>query len=187
MSSRARPWPPTTTVWVEKLVPSGLQGSELLEAERVMSKLVRLSVWKGGDPQKNLNTGNPQSQAGTRSVSRLLSKPNREISNSPCQSKKASATFDRHKWSKNEYETASELTAEPSPCGLHASMFLMTLLNQGTPEQHQLVLEGREVRDYQMLRSTRVGSWLQCRRSRSVRLSDDTSTRAGSWLQCHRS
>ena len=37
----------------------------------------------------------------------------------------------RHKWTQDEFMTANELISEPGPYGLHASMFLITLRDQG--------------------------------------------------------
>ena len=45
-------------------------------------------------------------------------------------------------------EMASELISEPGPYGLHSSMFLTTLRDQGTPEQHKLFLEKAEKYEY---------------------------------------
>lgn len=47
----------------------------------------------------------------------------------------------KHQWTQDEYEDANELISEPTPYGLHASMFLKTLEEQGTPAQHKLFLE----------------------------------------------
>lgn len=54
----------------------------------------------------------------------------------------------KHKWTKEEYNAANELIAEPTPYGLHASMFLVTLREQGTPEQHEKFLKKAENYEY---------------------------------------
>jgi acyl-CoA oxidase len=50
----------------------------------------------------------------------------------------------QHKWDRDDYMTADSLISEPGPYGLHASMYLTTLRDQGTPEQHKLFLEPAE-------------------------------------------
>ncbi|PQE17670.1 acyl- oxidase protein [Rutstroemia sp. NJR-2017a BVV2] len=46
----------------------------------------------------------------------------------------------KHNWTRDEYHVANELISEPGPYGLHASMYLTTLRDQGTPEQQKLFL-----------------------------------------------
>ncbi|KAI1843192.1 hypothetical protein JX265_012236 [Neoarthrinium moseri] len=47
----------------------------------------------------------------------------------------------KHNWTQDDYVVANDLLSEPTPYGLHATMFLVTLREQGTPEQHKLFLE----------------------------------------------
>jgi acyl-CoA oxidase len=53
-----------------------------------------------------------------------------------------------HNWSKEEYKVASNIAGEPTVYGLHDSMWLVTLREQGTPEQHKLFLEKAERAEY---------------------------------------
>ncbi|OAX83477.1 hypothetical protein ACJ72_02164 [Emergomyces africanus] len=50
----------------------------------------------------------------------------------------------QYNWTFDEFVTANDLLGEPTPYGLHASMFLVTLRNQTTPEQMKLFLEPAE-------------------------------------------
>ena len=47
----------------------------------------------------------------------------------------------KHNWTEEEYFIANELINEPTVYALHAGMFLKTIKEQGTPEQHKLFLE----------------------------------------------
>merc|ERR1712169_89676 len=50
----------------------------------------------------------------------------------------------KHNWTREEFQAANELISEPGPYGLHESMFLITLRDQGTPEQHERFLRNAE-------------------------------------------
>jgi acyl-CoA oxidase len=126
-----------TPQWVKDLKPSPPQGSDLLVAERQKSKV---SVEK-------LSTF-------------LFTKEVLERQDRILKILQAEKIFDK---SQNyfEYMCANELISEPTPYGLHASMYLVcmnepfhdqmltrllqtTLRDQGTPEQHKLFLEPAE-------------------------------------------
>lgn len=47
-------------------------------------------------------------------------------------------------WGMDERAVANELISEPLPYGLHESMFLITLRDQGSPEQHKKYLKPAE-------------------------------------------
>ena len=54
----------------------------------------------------------------------------------------------KHAWSDDEYQIAADLVGEPDPYGLHASLFLVTLREQGTKDQHELFLDKAERWEY---------------------------------------
>ena len=53
-----------------------------------------------------------------------------------------------HCWSEDDYQIAADLISEPDPYGLHASLFLVTLREQGSPEQHNKFLAKAECWEY---------------------------------------
>ena len=54
----------------------------------------------------------------------------------------------QYAWSDDDYQIAADLIGEPDPYGLHASLFLLTLRSQGSPEQHEQFLEKAEQWEY---------------------------------------
>ncbi|MCJ1465739.1 fatty-acyl coenzyme A oxidase [Pseudocyphellaria aurata] len=64
------------------------------------------------------------------------------------RAKRLQQISDHQQWSKEDHQIALELISESGPYGLHRSMFLITLREQGTPEQHKLVLEKAEKYEY---------------------------------------
>lgn len=138
--------PPPNPDWVKALTPSGPQGSELLEQERaksdvnvdqladflftseVLKRNVKILQILQSDPvfDKTLNYFRGRQDRLEAALARA--KALRRLSV-------------KHQWSQDEYEAANDLISEPTPYGLHASMFLKTLEEQGTPAQHKLFLE----------------------------------------------
>ena len=51
-------------------------------------------------------------------------------------------------WSDDDYQIAADLISEPDPYGLHASLFLVTLREQGATQQHEKFLEKAENWEY---------------------------------------
>ncbi|MCJ1272696.1 fatty-acyl coenzyme A oxidase [Puttea exsequens] len=54
----------------------------------------------------------------------------------------------KHAWSDDDYQTAADLIGESDPYGLHASLFLVTLRQQGAEEQHRRFLDKAERWEY---------------------------------------
>ena len=54
----------------------------------------------------------------------------------------------KHAWSDDDYQIAADLISEPDPYGLHASLFLVTLREQGAKEQHKQFLDKAERWEY---------------------------------------
>jgi acyl-CoA oxidase len=54
----------------------------------------------------------------------------------------------KHGWDMNDKSTANELISEPGPYGLHESMFLITLRDQGNAEQHEKFLKPAQNYEY---------------------------------------
>ncbi|KEF52816.1 acyl-CoA oxidase [Exophiala aquamarina CBS 119918] len=140
---------PSNPEWVKALEPSGPQGSELLAQERAKSDL-------NVDQLAEFMFTKEILQRNERILNILLAEPvfdksqnyfrgrNARIEAALARGKRLQQLQVQHKWSKDEFETANSLISEPTPYGLHASMFLVTLREQGTPEQHKLFLEKAE-------------------------------------------
>ncbi|RKF53845.1 Peroxisomal acyl-coenzyme A oxidase 1 [Erysiphe neolycopersici] len=135
-----------TPQWVKDLVPSSPQGSELLQAERKGSNL---SV-------KNLSNFLFTAETLIRrqeilkilQAEKVFDKSQNYFDGRVDRFKRALARSKRlrqleleHKWTRQHLSDAADLISEPGPYGLHATMFLTTLRDQGTPEQHKLFLE----------------------------------------------
>ena len=54
----------------------------------------------------------------------------------------------KHGWEMNDKSIANELISEPGPYGLHESMFLITLRDQGNAEQHEKFLKPAQNYEY---------------------------------------
>ncbi|EXJ77357.1 acyl-CoA oxidase [Capronia epimyces CBS 606.96] len=140
---------PSNPDWVKALKPSGPQGSELLAQERAKSSL-------NVDQLADFLFTRQVLERNERILKILQAEPvfdksqnyfrGREarIEAALARGKRLQQLSVQHKWSKEEFQTANDLVSEPTPYGLHASMFLVTLREQGTPEQHKLFLERAE-------------------------------------------
>ena len=135
--------------WVKKLTPSNPQGSELLRDERSKSSLPveklsdflftreylekKARILKVLEPEKVFD----------KSENYFLGRLER-FQAALARAKRLQQLTIKNKWSKDDFEMATELISEPGPYGLHATMFLVTLRDQGTSEQHKLFLEKAE-------------------------------------------
>ncbi|TDZ16518.1 Peroxisomal acyl-coenzyme A oxidase 1 [Colletotrichum orbiculare MAFF 240422] len=140
---------PTSPDWVKKLQPSGPQGTELLAQERAKSSL-------NVDQLATFMFTNEALERNERILNILKREPvfdktqnyfrgrSTRIEASLARGKRLFQLTKEHNWSKEDYQVANDLISEPTPYGLHATMFLVTLREQGTPEQHKLFLEPAE-------------------------------------------
>ncbi len=140
---------PSNPEWVKALKPAGPQGSELLEQERAKSSL-------NVDQLADYMFTRDILQRNERLLKILQAEPvfdksqnyfrgrTSRIEAALARGKRLQQLQVKHKWSKDEFQAANELISEPTPYGLHASMFLVTLREQGTPEQQKLFLEKAE-------------------------------------------
>ncbi|KAH7123451.1 hypothetical protein B0J13DRAFT_455720 [Dactylonectria estremocensis] len=138
--------PPPNPDWVKALKPSGPQGSELLAQERAKSDL-------NVDQLATFLFTNEVLQRNARILEILLSDPvfdksqnyfrgrQDRLEAALARGKALRRLSVKHQWSDEEYEAANDLISEPTPYGLHATMFLKTLEEQGSPAQHKLFLE----------------------------------------------
>ena len=116
--------------WVKHLKPSGPQGTELLKAEREQSNLPveRLSTFlftnEVLDRQQKILEILRSEDVFDKSQNYFRGRQERFIT-ALARQKRLQQLSVQHKWSGDEYLTATELISEPGPYGLHVSMFLV--------------------------------------------------------------
>ncbi|KAL8953195.1 MAG: hypothetical protein Q9222_000930 [Ikaeria aurantiellina] len=139
--------------WVKELRPSDPQGSDLLQQERDRSNLPieKLSeflftkeVLARQDRILDILTSE---KVFDKSQNYFDGRVDR-FKTALARQKRLQQISVKHNWSRDEYQMASELISEPGPYGLHVSMFLITLRDQGTEEQHRLFLDKAERYEY---------------------------------------
>jgi len=135
--------------WVQKLVPSAPNGADLLAAERSGSNVevakltdllhTRANIERNERIEKIISAQPVFDKTELLSMGRVD-----RVQRSLARGKELKRLAKQHNWSKEEYKIASTLAGEPTVYGLHDSMFLVTLREQGTPEQHKIFLEKAE-------------------------------------------
>lgn len=117
--------------WVKALKPSGPQGSELLAQERAQSnvdveKLSELIHTKEDleRQQKMLEILQPE-KVFDKSQNHSLGRVER-LQRSLGKAKRLQQLAEKYQWSMEELHAANDLIGEPTPYGLHASMFLVS-------------------------------------------------------------
>ncbi|KAF2759484.1 acyl-CoA oxidase [Pseudovirgaria hyperparasitica] len=145
--------PPPPPEWVKKLTPSGPQGSELLKQERGRSNLPveELSTFLFGNEarerKQRILKVLESDEAFDKSQNYFAGRVDR-FETALARAKRLAQISAKNNWSYDEHYTAVDLISEPGPYGLHDSMFLKTLQEQGTPEQHKLFLEKARKYEY---------------------------------------
>lgn len=145
--------PPPNPDWVQALKPSGMQGPELLQQERSKSNIDHDRLAKFLFTQEKLDSDAKilkilQSHQVFDKSSNYFNGRTERIKAALARGKKLRQLSIEHNWTADEYVTANSLIGEPTPYGLHEHMFLKTLQEQGTPEQHKLFLEKAENYEY---------------------------------------
>lgn len=172
--------------WVKALKPAGPQGSELLQKERAQSNVnvERLSellhTKETLERQRSMLALLQPEKVFDKSQNHTLGRVER-LQRSLGKAKRLQQLAEQHKWSMEELHAANDLIGEPTPYGLHASMFLvsestsarMTSLTRwcpkgdspGTrdPRAAQAVPRTRpEIRNNRLLRPDRARSRIEC-------------------------
>ena len=132
--------------WVRDLKPTGPQGSELLEQERKASNVNvdQLSTFlhtKEGLERKRRVLKTLQSEKVFDKSQNYFAGRIDRFETALARAKKLTQLQGKHNWSQEERQNANELISEPGPYGLHESMFLITLRDQGNSEQHEKFLK----------------------------------------------
>jgi acyl-CoA oxidase len=122
---------PSNPSWVKALKPSGPQGSDILKEERSRSnldvdRLANFMFTKDVlDRNQRLLKILEAEQVFDKSQNYFRGR-NERIEVALARGKRLRQLSVKHKWSKEDYQVANELISEPTPYGLHASMFLVS-------------------------------------------------------------
>lgn len=116
--------------WVKKLTPAGPQGSELLKHERDQSnisvdKLAELLHTKEVlERQDRILSLIQHEEVFDKSQNHSLGRVER-VKKALARAKRLEQLKRQHNWSEDDFLMANNLISEPTPYGLHASMFLV--------------------------------------------------------------
>ena len=138
--------PPPPPAWVKALKPANPQGSELLAHERAQSNIEvdkladyvntpefldrRAKLVSILEPDPIFDKSQMHSMGRVERITRAFSK-----------GKRLQQLSVKHNWDYTDYAIAIDLIGEPTPYGLHATMFFIALRDQTTPEQQKLWYE----------------------------------------------
>ena len=130
---------------MNKLKPSGPQGSELLEQERAQSNVPvkRLSEFLFSKEvlarQERVLNILKREKVFNKSQNYFDGREAR-FQTALARAKRMRQLAVQHHWSQDEYMMASELISEPGPYGLHASMFLVRLHSYVLSCYHRILI-----------------------------------------------
>ena len=116
--------------WVAELRPSGPQGAELLCQERAQSNIpvTKLSEFlftkEVLERQDRILKILEADKVFDKSQNYFDGRVER-FKTALARQKRLSQLSNKHGWSREDYQMASELISEPGPYGLHVSMFLV--------------------------------------------------------------
>ncbi|KAF2471649.1 acyl-CoA oxidase [Lindgomyces ingoldianus] len=138
-----------TPDWVKQLKPSAPHGSGLLAAERAKSnlpvgRLSELLFTKEVLNRKQRVLDVLKSEKVFDKSQNYFAGRIDRFGTALARAKKLRNLRLKHGWDLEDFRTANELVSEPGPYALHDSMFLVTIKEQGTPEQHDLFLKKAE-------------------------------------------
>ncbi|PTU17919.1 hypothetical protein P175DRAFT_0504658 [Aspergillus ochraceoroseus IBT 24754] len=132
--------------WVQALSPAEPQGTTLLEQERAKSKVnvdklgELLHTKEALDQRDRILAVLMSEKVFDKSQNHTLGRTEK-IQVALARGKRLQQLKKVHNWTDEDVYVADQLIGEPNPYGLHASMFLVTLREQGTPEQQKLFYE----------------------------------------------
>ncbi|UZP35051.1 hypothetical protein NXS19_002867 [Fusarium pseudograminearum] len=146
--------PPPNPDWVKALTPSGPQGSELIAKERAQSDInvdqLATFLFTKEVLERNAKILKilQEDPVFDKSQNYFRGRTDR-LEAALARGKHLKRLRDKHNWTEEEHHVANDLISEPTPYGLHSTMFLKTLEEQGTPAQHELFLE--KARNYEII------------------------------------
>ncbi|PYH49318.1 acyl-CoA dehydrogenasea family protein [Aspergillus saccharolyticus JOP 1030-1] len=116
--------------WVQALKPADPQGSSLLQEERAQSNVAvdklgeLLHTKQALERQDKILSILKSEKVFDKSDNHTLGRTER-IQRSLAKAKRLHQLAEQHRWSDAELLTANDLMSEPTPYGLHATMFLV--------------------------------------------------------------
>ncbi|XP_014557012.1 hypothetical protein COCVIDRAFT_37537 [Bipolaris victoriae FI3] len=143
-----------TPDWVKQLKPSGVQGHELLAAERAGSNVpvqdleVLLHTQEVIAMRHKILDILKSEKIFDKSQNYFMGRIDK-FERALAREKRLRILKKQHNWNLEEFRMAMELVGEPGPYGLHDSMFKVTLEGQGTPEQQEKWLT--KANDYKII------------------------------------
>ncbi|EUC50078.1 hypothetical protein COCMIDRAFT_32645 [Bipolaris oryzae ATCC 44560] len=143
-----------TPDWVKQLKPSGVQGHELLAAERAGSNVpvqdleVLLHTQEVIAMRYKILDILKSEKVFDKSQNYFMGRIDK-FERALAREKRLRILKKQHNWNLEEFRMAVELVGEPGPYGLHDSMFKVTLEGQGTPEQQEKWLT--KANDYKII------------------------------------
>ena len=140
--------------WVRALKPAGPQGSELLAQERNASnvdvdQLATFLFTKEQRERKRRILKILQSEKVFDKSQNYFAGRVDRFETALARAKKLRQLQVKHNWAQEDQIIANSLISEPGPYGLHESMFLITLRDQGNAEQHEKFL--KPAQDYKYI------------------------------------
>ena len=126
--------PPPNPEWVNRLQPSGPQGSELLAHERAKSnidveKLAEFLFTKEVLDRRQRILSILQSEKIFDKSQNYFDGRVDRIQKALAKAKRMRQLSEKYNWSDDDYLVANELISEPTPYGLHDHMFLVCIAN----------------------------------------------------------
>lgn len=137
---------PSNPDWVNQLKPAAPSGTDILTSERAKSnvnidQLAEFLFTKNTIQQKEAILKVLQSDPVFDKSSNYFQGRHDRILRSLARGKQLEKLSQQHKWTQEQFEHAYQLISEASPLAMHYKMFMPTIREQGTPEQHKLFLE----------------------------------------------
>ncbi|EME44414.1 hypothetical protein DOTSEDRAFT_44640 [Dothistroma septosporum NZE10] len=135
--------------WVRALKPAGPQGTEILKQERAASnvnvgQLTSFLFGKEALERKRNVLEILQSEPIFEKSQDYFEGRFDKFERALGRAKKLRQLTVKHGWQQEEQRVANDLISEPLPYGLHEGMYLKTVRDQGTPEQHEKFLKPAE-------------------------------------------
>ena len=122
-----------TPDWVKQLKPSGVQGHELLKAERENSNVpvqelqVLLHTQDVIDRRESILKILKAEKVFDKSQNYFMGRIDK-FERALAREKRLRMLKKQHNWTKEEFHTAADLVGEPGPYGLHDSMFKVCVI-----------------------------------------------------------